>query len=94
MLDEALTLLGRIAGNRFAAERAHALYDSPSLRILRPDEAIEREAIVLFAKYADQGVSFTDCTSFALMQQNRIRRAFTFDEHFQRAGFSVAPSAK
>ena len=54
--------------------------------------AVEQKAIVLFAKYADQNVSFTDCTSFELMKQNRIRRAFTLDEHFQRAGFSVTPS--
>ena len=44
-------------------------------------------AIDLFAKFADQGVSFTDCVSFALMRKNRIRKAFTFDQHFLFAGF-------
>jgi uncharacterized protein len=40
-------------------------------------------------KYADQGVSFTDCVSFAIMRRHKIRTAFTFDRHFKLAGFNV-----
>ena len=89
VLDETFTLLGRVAGHRFAAARARAIYGSEALTILRPGREEEIEALDLFEKFADQGVSYTDCISFVLMRRNRIRRVFTFDQHFARAGFDV-----
>jgi len=91
VLDELFTLLGRRTGYPFAAERARHLYASRRVTILRPAEEEEREALDLFEKYADQAVSFTDCTSFALMRSHRIRRCFTFDRHFVLAGFTRWP---
>ena len=91
VLDETFTLLGRIAGNRFAANRARNIYASRALRVLRPDASTETEALEFFTKYAGKGVSFTDCTSFVLMKRERIRRVFTFDNHFAHAGFAVVP---
>jgi hypothetical protein len=61
------------------------------LSILRPDFGVERAALSYFRKYADQAVSYTDCTSFVLMKQHRIADAFTFDAHFSLAGFRVCP---
>jgi len=91
VLDETFTLLGRNTGHDFAAARARAIYDSRALTILRPGQEEEIEALDLFEKFADQKVSFTDCVSFVLMRRNRIKRAFTFDGHFQRAGFDQWP---
>lgn len=91
VLDETLTLLGRRVSYVFAAERAAVWWGSEALSIARPDERDELAAIELFRKYADQGVSFTDCVSFALMKRNRVRTAFTFDRHFAAAGFEVWP---
>lgn len=87
VLDELFTLLGRRAGYAFAAERARALYASSVLKILRPDRDCEVAAIDLMARYADQAVSYTDCISFRLMHANRIETVFTFDRHFELAGF-------
>jgi predicted nucleic acid-binding protein len=91
VLDETLTLLGRQTSYSFAAERARALLGSKALTILRPDAEDELAALDLFARFADQEVSFTDCTSFALMRRYRLSRAFTFDRHFVAAGFEVLP---
>lgn len=91
VLDESFTLLGRFAGNAFAAARARNIYASSVLRILRPDAEIEPRALEYFTKYADQKVSFTDAVSFALMRKERMRKAFTFDRHFADAGFEVLP---
>jgi uncharacterized protein len=91
VLDETLTLLARRADYRFAAERGRRIYASEALRIFRADEAVEKRALGLFEKFADQNVSFTDCVSFALMSQHAIERAFTFDRHFALAGFEVWP---
>jgi predicted nucleic acid-binding protein len=38
-------------------------------------------------RYADQQVSYTDCISFRLMRDHRIDTVFTFDRHFELAGF-------
>lgn len=47
------------------------------------------EAVEFFEKYADQHVGFLDCISFALMRRHRVQRVFTFDRHFDQAGFDI-----
>jgi predicted nucleic acid-binding protein len=89
VLDETFTLLARHTTYSFAAERARNILDSSVLEILRPQQKEEREAVELFAKYADQKVSFTDCVSFVLMRSKKIKEAFSFDAHFERAGFRL-----
>lgn len=91
VLDETFTLLGRRTSYPFAAERARGLLASKALTILRPDADDEAKAVNLFAKFADQKVSFTDCVSFALMRRHELNRAFTFDRHFADAGFDLVP---
>jgi predicted nucleic acid-binding protein len=93
VLDETFTLLGRRSSYPFAADRARALLSSTALTILRPDADDETRAVDLFAKFADQRVSFTDCVSFILMRRHRLAQAFTFDRHFADAGFEVMPRA-
>ena len=91
VLDEATTLLGRWAGYAYAAGKARAWFRSPSMTILRPDADDELAALDWFTQYADQGVSFTDCLSFALMRRHGVETAFTFDRHFLLAGFASEP---
>lgn len=94
VLDETFTLLGRWAGYDFAVQRAKNIYASPSLTIFRPEHEDEMKAIQLFGKYSDKLVSFTDCISFVLMRREQIKRVFSFDSHFEFAGFHRLPSAK
>jgi uncharacterized protein len=89
VLDETITLLARRTDYRFAAGIARRFYGSEVLEILRPRLEDELVAVELFEKFADQDVSFTDCTSFALMRAHRIQRAFAFDRHFRHAGFDL-----
>jgi predicted nucleic acid-binding protein len=42
-----------------------------------------------FRKHSDHGYSFTDCTSFVVMDEFEIRAALTTDRHFKEAGFEV-----
>ncbi|MBI2497794.1 MAG: type II toxin-antitoxin system VapC family toxin [Opitutae bacterium] len=44
-------------------------------------------AKVFFRKHSDHGYSFTDCTSFVVMREERITEALTTDGHFAEAGF-------
>ena len=91
VIDETATNLARIAGYDFAAGVTRGLLTDSRLRVLRPGKADEMAAAAVFAKHADQRVSFTDCTSFVLMKANGIRRAFSFDRHFEAAGFALFP---
>jgi predicted nucleic acid-binding protein len=91
VMGEALTLVARRTSYRFAAEQARELYSSRVLQILRPVQADEIAAIALFAKFADQQISFVDCVSFALMRRRGISNVFGFDRHFASAGFTLKP---
>ena len=91
VLNEVFTLLGRRAGNKFAAVRALNIYASRVIKVMRPDRKAEVKAIDIFEKYADQKITFTDCISFVLMKQEGIKRAFSFDFHFRLAGYDVVP---
>lgn len=89
VLNEAFTLLARRAGYGFAAQRARSIFSSAILTILRPGEEDEHAAVDLLEKYADQAVSFTDCVSFVLMRRHDLTDVFSFDSHFERAGFQL-----
>ncbi len=89
VLDETVTLLARRAGYAFAASRAENIFGSAAMEVVYSTREDEIEAVRLLRKFADQRVSFTDCISFVLMKRFRIRTAFTFDQHFARAGFEV-----
>ncbi len=91
VLDETITLLGRRGGYSFAAEKARKFYTSKVLTILRPTIEHEQKAVAVFEKYADQKISFTDCTSFVLMKQHGIDKVFSFDGHFVYAGYLLLP---
>lgn len=93
VVDEALTLIGRRAGNRFAAAVGRQLYSSRVLEIFRPGREDEIAALGLFEKYADQSVTFTDCVCFVLMRSRRLDRVFGFDGDFRIAGFQLVPGS-
>ncbi len=94
VLDETFTLLGSRAGYKFASQRARNIYLSDTITILRPDREAEIKALDLFEKYSNLEVSYTDCISFVLMSRNRIDRVFSFDKHFEIAGFTIFPQLK
>jgi uncharacterized protein len=89
IVDELATLLGRIAGYRYAADRISDVYASESIEVLSSTREDEVEAIRWMRKYADKEISFTDCISFAMMGRLGIRAVFTFDRHFRDAGFQI-----
>jgi uncharacterized protein len=90
---ETAELLMRRTTPAFAARVVRKMLQTPTLTILRPQPADELAALELMAKYADQMIGFADCTSFLLMRQNHLRHAFSFDRHFETAGFTLWPPA-
>jgi predicted nucleic acid-binding protein len=56
---------------------------------VRVRTADERRAREIIETYEDKDFSFTDGTSFAVMERLRIGQAFSFDRHFLQYGFLV-----
>jgi predicted nucleic acid-binding protein len=55
-------------------------------RVTDDDEAKAKEII---RKYVDKSFSYTDATSFAVMERLGLRTAFALDPHFRQYGFQV-----
>ena len=55
----------------------------PVVRVSPQEEEIAR-AIV--ARHTDKDWSLCDAVSFAFLERRRVRRAFSFDRHFQQYG--------
>lgn len=92
VLDETYTLLRRRARGLAMAMAVHELVaESRYIDVVPVDAEIRSAAWDLFTAYNDKVLSFTDCTSFALMQRHGLQEAFTFDSDFQRAGYHRAP---
>ncbi|MBK5273653.1 MAG: PIN domain-containing protein [Desulfuromonadales bacterium] len=58
------------------------------INILRVTEETEAAATAIFRKYDLPRLSFTDCTSFTLVNTHRIDHVFSFDEHFRMFRFN------
>ena len=58
----------------------------PVERVTDDDEA---RAHAVIRQYADKTFSYTDATSFAVMDRLRLKAAFAFDPHFRQYGFQV-----
>jgi predicted nucleic acid-binding protein len=56
--------------------------------IERVTEADEERAVAILRQYDDKTFSYTDATSFAVMERLKLRDVFTFDRHFEQFGFS------
>ena len=95
VMAELGTLLVRSLGGAEAADRLSEIYSSPSIEIRRSARQNDIDALQWMRKFADHEIGFTDCVSFAMMRQYKIRTCFSFDHHFRIAGFElVGPVAK
>ena len=89
ILDETLTLLRAKCNLETVLRFRDWLNDNSSLlKISRVTVRDEAGAWKWFVKDWN-GLSFTDCVSFAVMERLKIVRVASFDKHFQRAGFRL-----
>ncbi len=86
--DETITLLLVRHSHRAAMDFLDTIERSEALRLEWIDPARFHAAANWFRKHGDKQWSFTDCISFAVMRELRVRDAFTTDHHFQQAGFT------
>ena len=45
----------------------------------------------IFFRYLDKSYSFTECTSFVVMRELKLKDALTTDRHFRQMGFNIVP---
>jgi len=65
--------------------------NSGNVQLIYSSLEIELQAEAILGRYKDQAFSYVDAVSFAVMQQQNISTAFSFDHHFRVAGFQVTP---
>ena len=91
VLDEVLTLLRLRHGVDAALRFLVKVRKSRSIKVVWVDETVFEQALRYFKLDGGRRWSFTDCTSFAVMEMLRIRQAFAFDKDFELAGFIRLP---
>jgi hypothetical protein len=91
IIDETLTRIRYAIGHREAVEWGRNILASKVVDRITVDSDTFNEAWKLFESYEDKFLSFTDCTSFAIMRKKGIKKAFAFDEDFERVGFKILP---
>jgi hypothetical protein len=92
VMDETLTLI-RMRLGLDAAEKWWAQVEASTRLVwdwIDPERA--ERARRWFFRWRDKTFSFTDCTSFVIMRERRIRTALTCDAHFTQAGFEIVPA--
>jgi uncharacterized protein len=93
IVDEVLTLITARYRRRTAIRAGSVLFAEDLAGLIQLTEEDKAQAWGIFQSHGDKGWSFTDCTSYALMQRLGISTAFAFDRHFsQMRGIRRVPS--
>jgi predicted nucleic acid-binding protein len=87
VMDEIYTLLKTRGSHRTAVKFMDQVKDS-NIVILWITDEVEQDAQDIFRRFDDKKLSFTDCTSFALINRYGIETVFAFDDHFRYHPYS------
>ena len=91
IIDETLTLIRMRLGAAAAETWWRMVSRSPRLKTEWIGPGRAERARRWFFKWQDHAFSFTDCTSFTVMQELAVNAVLTSDHHFRIAGFHIVP---
>ena len=94
VVDETLTLIRFRFGLAAANTWWQQIDGSARLRWERVENDRFERARNLFFQYRDKGLSFTDCTSVAIMRELKLTTVIATDRHFRQVGFEVLPATQ
>lgn len=87
ILDETLTLTKARTNATVSLALLERIEKSKAIRLTQISFEQLESAKTYFRKHSDHAYSFTDCTSFVVMEELRLTEALTTDRHFLEAGF-------
>lgn len=85
---ETVTILSQRVGKNHSIEAGE--YLKHQFVWIDVDQSTLDLAWEIFQQQSSKNVSFTDCISFALFQQDQFDQAFSFDSDFSRFGLPLA----
>lgn len=91
IVDETLTLLRYRANKEAAILFGELVFSGQLAQLEYINKTDQKKAWQLFQQYADHCFSFTDCTSFVLMQRLKIKTAVALDSDFRSYGLNCLP---
>jgi predicted nucleic acid-binding protein len=91
VVDETLTLLRMRLGPTAAETWWRQIEGTTRVQWEWIDPSRADKAREQFFRWKDKKLSFTDCTSFVVMRERRVKRVLTSDRYFEQAGFEVVP---
>lgn len=91
VMAETYNLLQRREGAEPVKELSRLLKETRSVELLWVGPDDHERGLALLLDRRDKPWSFTDCTSFVVMEALGIRDAFAFDRNFVQAGFRRHP---
>lgn len=86
---EAISIVRNKVGFEQAFLLGNRVFNSKITTLIIADEKVLNNAWGIFSRYNDKDFGFVDCISFAIMEQEEIDIAFTFDRHFEQMGFKI-----
>jgi predicted nucleic acid-binding protein len=91
IIDETLTRIRYSVGHKEAVKWGKDILASRVVEKIEVGKEIFELAWEIFETYEDKKLSFTDCTSFALMKKRDVEKVFSFDKDFKNMGFILMP---
>ena len=88
VISETLTVLSMRVSKLLAIQFGKDL-QKQDIQTVYIDHPLHEKAWEIFRKIKNKNISFFDCTSFAVMQNLKIRKAFSFDRDFQKYGYEL-----
>jgi uncharacterized protein len=93
VVDETLTLLRMRLGLDVAEAWWHNVESSRRVRWEGIDSPRAERARAWLFRWHEHDFSFTDCTSFVVMRELRLRQVLASNRHFRIAGFDMQPGS-
>jgi predicted nucleic acid-binding protein len=91
VVHETLTLLRYRLGWEPARSFGEAMRRTQLANLVAVTSADEDQGWSIFLRYRDHRLSFTDCTSFAVMRRLKLDTAVTLDDDFRSFGIVCLP---
>ncbi len=87
IIDETITTILRHSSHAVSVRVGDALMQSELIKIIPVFEQYFPDTWIAYKKFKDKEFSFTDVSSFVVMNKLKIGNVFTFDSDFLKAGY-------